>query len=268
MKYCRKCGGQLEDYMPFCPYCGAPQQSQQAGPQQMQQGQQFQAAPQQGQQSQQYQAAPKQAPQAQMPPQQFQQPQAVSPQGKPAKPVKAVKDASGKKKKIVPIIIIAAVVLLLIGGTLLLLLSQRGAKSYQEAVENYINAVSKGDAKGIVKTMFPADVERKFNKAAKKGEIDGFKDRTLQQYIRKYIGGEDYYGKELRDVKIVSKDKYGNSDIDDMTADFTDYTNDSFVVTSAYLLQVDMQYKSGSDWEDATCFITVYETGGKWYIIP
>ena len=272
MKFCTMCGQQIDDNMPFCPYCGAPQQAtpqpQQAAPQPQQAAPQpQQAAPQPQQAAPQPQQA---APQPQQQPPQFGQYQTPPPmQAGPGGPgPKAPKKPLDKK--LLFIIIGAAAFVLIVIGIICGLSGRRGAGSYKGAVEKLFNALADGSAKKTVHIMMPAELEKAADKELQGGELEYLGYDSMQDFI------DDMYSTELdkdmkfQNVEITDKDKLSNDEIEEIEEQCSDEMGCDIKVKEAYELEIEYEYREKGDkkWHDDYMEMTAYKVGGRWYIFP
>ena len=263
MKFCTMCGQQIDDNMPFCPYCGAPQQAapqpQQAAPQPQQAVSQPQQAAPQPQQ-----AAPQPQPpqfgQYQTPPPMQAGPGGPGPQA-PKKPL---------DKKLLFIIIGAAAFVLIVIGIICGLSGRRGAGSYKGAVEKLFNALADGSAKKTVHIMMPAQLEKAADKELQGGELEYLGYDSMQDFIDDMYSTELDKDMQFQNVEITDKDKLSKDEIEEIEEQCSDEMGCDIKVKEAYELEIEYEYREKGDkkWHDDYMEMTAYKVGGRWYIFP
>ena len=272
MKFCKKCGQQIEDNVLFCPYCGTPQQAapqpQQAAPQPQQAAPQPQQVAPQPQQvaPQPQQAAPQSQQAAPQPQQAAPQPQfGQMPPQQPQPPKKPL------DKKILFIIAgVAAALLIIVIGLIFALSGRRGASSYKGAVEKLFSALEAGNGKKLVGIMMPSELEKSADKELNDGELEYLGYDSMAEFI------EDQYKNELedsikfKDVEITDKEKLSKDEVEEIEEMCDDELGCDIDVKEAYTLEIDYLYKEkgDEDWQDDYMEITAYKVGGRWYLFP
>ena len=298
MKFCTMCGQQIDDNMPFCPYCGAPQQTapqpQQAAPQPQQAASQPQQATPQPQQAapqpqqaapQPQQAAPQPQQAAPQPQQAAPQPQQAAPQQQPPQfgqyqtppPMQAGFGGPGPKapkkpldKKILFIIIGAVAFILVVIGIICGLSGRRGAGSYKGAVEKLFNALADGSAKKTVHIMMPAELEKAADKELQGGELEYLGYDSMQDFIDDMYSTELDKDMQFQNVEITDKDKLSKDELEEIEEQCSDEMGCDIKVKEAYELEIEYEYREKGDkkWHDDYMEMTAYKVGGRWYIFP
>ncbi|MCR5226814.1 MAG: zinc ribbon domain-containing protein [Eubacterium sp.] len=293
MKFCTMCGQQIDDNMPFCPYCGAPQQTaqqpQQAAPQPQQAAPQPQQAAPQPQQavSQPQQAAPQPQQAAPQPQQAAPQPQQAAPQPQQAAPqfgqyqtpppMQAGPGGPGPQapkkpldKKLLFIIIGAAAFVLIVIGIICGLSGRRGAGSYKGAVEKLFNALADGSAKKTVHIMMPAELEKAADKELQGGELEYLGYDSMQDFIDDMYSTELDKDMQFQNVEITDKDKLSKDELEEIEEQCSDEMGCDIKVKEAYKLEIEYEYREKGDkkWHDDYMEMTAYKVGGRWYIFP
>ena len=291
MRYCTKCGEQIDDNSTFCPFCGMPQGDIIVGegvqqpqvypvvpaggigqPQGGQFGQgQFGGQPQGGQFGQgQFGGQPQggQYGQGQFGRQpqggQFGQP------GGPNKFVVTIKNALANVPKPVMIAVPAALVVIILA--LVLLVGRRGASSYEKAVDNFYSAMVSGKSKKMISVMMSSKMEKAWNKAAKNNEIDDFDYDSLSDALDDFYSlyHDDKYEIKKDGVSISYKDRLSRSYLREMEKELSKQLDVDLEIKDGYSLGSEYRYREKGDlkWNDGYMSFVAYKVGSRWYVIP
>ena len=192
-------------------------------------------------------------------------------QPKPKKPV----------NKKLPIAIISTVALAAILAVVLILVlkPKTGAKTKEEAVEEFLKAWCSLDADTMIKYSLPKNVQDKAFKYAKEeysyyysSNITNLKEMYQRAYFGRYYDFSDKV--EVRNIKVHDYDYYGsNDDLDkEIESFFSRYLNVDLDVQDAVEVRVDFEYYEsgyyGNYWEDEYEYFYMYKVKNRWYEFP
>lgn len=268
MKFCSKCGAQLNDTDKFCQNCGTPvpdafsqsaaygAQPGAGGQQTYQPGQQMYQPGQQAYQPEQQMYQPGQ--QAYQPGQQTYQPgqQTYQSYGQQVQ-------AKPKKKFPFPIVIGAAA-LIIIAVCLIVIFTGSGSLTMNGAVKSYYKALQKESGKAYIEaTCSPSMI-----KALEK-ELGISKSKL----IKKMDSGMSYLvdeGVKYRNFEITDKEKYDKDEIKEGIDDIKDETGVRVKISQMYDITVEFEMwdPDYEEWDSDEEDLTVYKSGGKWFVMP
>lgn len=268
MKFCSKCGAQMEDDNMFCPECGTKQEANTA--QESQTAEQFTYDS----------VAPTPVPQ-----QTAQNSQAsdvmgtVNEKAKEAadkakdvadEAVKKVGDVIGKfdkngkvNKKFMPFIAGGIAVLVVV----ILVVFFRsfvgsGSLTVNGAVKSYFSAIAKQDAGDYIS----ATMSSKVKKAVK--EMGGFDSNAeLREEMEDYL---EYTETKYRRISVEDKDKVKSKEVRELIEEIEDESDVKVTMSKVYEVEVEYEYKSEytDGWQDGSATLYVYKASGNWYVFP
>lgn len=192
-------------------------------------------------------------------------------QPKPKKPV--------NKKLLIAIISTVALAAILAVVLILVLKPKTGAKTKEEAAEEFLKAWGSLDADTMIKYSLPKNVQDKAFKYAKEeysyyysSNITNLKEMYQRAYFGRYYDSSDKV--EVRNIKVHDYDYYGsNDDLDEeIESFFSRYLNVDLDVQDAVEVRVDFEYYEsgyyGNYWEDEYEYFYMYKVKNRWYVFP
>ena len=192
-------------------------------------------------------------------------------QPKPKKPV--------NKKLLIAIISTVALAAILAVVLILVLKPKTGAKTKEEAAEEFLKAWCSLDADTMIKYSLPKNIQDKAFKYAKEeysyyysSNITNLKEMYQRAYFGRYYDSSDKF--EVRNIKVHDYDYYGsNDDLDEeIESFFSRHLNVDLDVQDAVEVRVDFEYYEsgyyGNYWEDEYEYFYMYKVKNRWYVFP
>ena len=243
MKFCSKCGAQLEDSVKFCAGCGEAQEA---------------AATQENFT--------------------YEQPAADA---QPAQSNGGFNDVIEKGKKmtngkvwLIPVLAVGAVVALILVIFFFRSVLGSGAVTKKGAVNAYFKALAKRDAKAYVNATMSPSMLKAF---LEDGDYDNKKEliEELQDEYDEYEEDyEDWYGEKykvkFKKIKIEDMDKCDRDDIKDLIEEIEDETDVKVKISQMYEVEVSYKYWDCDDeeWEKVKDReMIIYKSAGNWYVL-
>lgn len=246
MKFCSKCGAQLEDSVKFCGTCGAAQEVAQSSAQS---------------------ATETQANYTYEQPVNNNQP---IPGGESL--IEKGKKLTQGKVWLIPVAAVAVIFLTWFVIFFFRTVVGSGSATMKGAVNAYYKAMQKMDGKALVN----ATMSNSMLKAMKESE-----DMTKREIIEELDENfedmqdlyEDWYDEDYKvkykNIKIKDKDKYDRDDIKDIVEEIEDETDVKVSIQQIY--EVEVSYREWDcieeEWNKEEATLILYKSAGNWYVM-
>lgn len=272
MKYCGKCGRQMNDGDNFCPSCGAPHADRQAGsPVSEYTDKQEEAKTEYGASvsenpSYTYDTSDGSRPMytydTQSAEQQFQDIYAQGTQtDKDTGEVRKKKQRSGRK--LIPILAAAAVIMILFLVFFFRCVAGSGSLTKNGAVKAYYEALRTKDGEKLL----DATVSNSMLDAIE--EKSGFTKKHIIRLMKAKMTASSTESK-YRHIKITDTEKYSKSDIEDVLDTLERQTGERISISA--MCRVEIEYDTWNSyyeqWVETSGKLVLYKSGGNWYVFP
>lgn len=259
MKYCAKCGKQMNDGDNFCPSCGTPQTnglSQQASEYaDSSDGPSYTYDTSDG-------SRPMYTYDSLSVEQQLQNMYSQNPSadGK----VRRVKKKKQKsKRRLIPLFGAAAVLIILFLVFFFRYVTGSGSLTKNGAVKAYYGALHSKDGEALLDAM----VSDSLLKAIE--EDSGFDKERIVRLMRASITASSTNYKYRR-IRITNSEKYDKSEISDFVRKIDRQMGASVKISDMSKVEVTYEVWNSyyEEWQESTAQLVLYKSGGKWYVMP
>ena len=175
-----------------------------------------------------------------------------------------------KRKRNVIIFVITSVMLLSMVILTVALSGSAGASSPEDAISNYIQACTTGDADALLNAMLPLDLQKKLTEKQKKNlkeemEFCNAEIRDLETSYSSSVSEEKIEG--YKETLIESLEIYDSEFEIDRIIRYTAHFEVMGEIYIPSIFQFEGKIKNFSKWESTSYSLYCYKAGGKWYCI-
>lgn len=175
-----------------------------------------------------------------------------------------------KRKKNVIIFVITSVMLLSMVILIVALSGSAGASSPEDAISNYIQACTTGDADALLNAMLPLDLQKKLTEKQKKNlkeemEFCNAEIRDLETSYSSSVSEEKIEG--YKETLFESLEIYDSEFEIDRIIRYTAHFEVMGEIYTPSIFQFEGKIKNFSKWESTSYSLYCYKAGGKWYCI-
>lgn len=174
--------------------------------------------------------------------------------GQPQQGQGAKKPVNGKKIGIIAGIAVALVLAIVF----VIKFTGPGAPTQKAALKSYIKAVLDQDVDALIDAYLP---KKLWDGIKKEYGNDDIKDGM--EYLLSWCDDID----DVRKIKITDKDKANRSEIKDFEDNIKDELNVKIKISGLVRVKFKYEAKKDGEWEESIGTLTLYKTGGKWFVM-